>query len=88
MKVEISPKAKKQLKKLTKLEQIVVAKKIRLLSKREGTKSIQKIKKHKNVYRVRVGDLRIVYKKYKKKIRIILIGHRRDIYKLVDRLLR
>lgn len=43
----------------------------------------KKIKGAENLYRVRVGDYRIVYDILKKKLRILVIkvGHRKDIYR-------
>jgi len=87
MRTTLSPKAKKQLQKLSKIGQIVVVRKIRSLSGQNIVIGEEKLKGHKNIYRVRVGDYRIVYSRMSRKLRIILIGHRKDIYKLVDRLL-
>jgi len=43
----------------------------------------KKLKGAENLYRVRVGDYRIVYDILKKKLRILIIkvGHRKDIYR-------
>ena len=43
----------------------------------------KKIRGKENHYRIRIGDYRIVYtpKEYKLIIRVIRIGHRKDIYK-------
>ncbi len=70
------------------MDQIAVGKKIRELSKSKGRYSPKKLKKVKSAYRIRIGNLRIVYKKSKTSIRVVFIGHRKDIYKLVDRLLK
>jgi len=82
MKVIISPHAKKQFQKLQKFDQIVITKKIRLLPQQE-----QKLSGYVNLYRVRVGNYRIVYRKITE-IYIILIGHRKDIYRALGDLLR
>lgn len=84
MKITISPKAEKQLKKISKVDQLIIAEKIRNLNKQT---SLQALRGYKNIYRVRVGDYRIVYRRQKSEIYIILIGHRRDIYKMLTRLL-
>jgi len=87
MRVIVSPFAEKRLRKFSKVNQIIVAKKIRgIASAPQGTGSEQ-LKGYKNIYRARVGDLRTVYRKSKHELYIILIGHRRDIYEKLKRLL-
>ena len=88
MKITLSPRAKKQLKNISKIDQLALANKIRSLKEDKNINQIQKLASYKNIYRVRVGDYRIVFRKSKKEIYLILIGHRRDIYRLVNRLLR
>ena len=86
MKLIISPRAEKQLRKLSKIDQIAVARKIKLLAggQRQKTESLSG---YKNIYRIRVGDLRIVYKKTRKLIYIILIHRREEVYRVLKRLL-
>ena len=86
MKIVISPRAEKQLKKASKVNQIAIANKIRKLAKPQRT--AEKLQGYSDIERVRVGDYRIVYKLKKKQIFIVLIGHRREIYKQLRRLLR
>lgn len=86
MRVILSPRAERQLKKLSKVNQIIIAKKIRELGSKK-TPGEEKLKDYQNVFRVRIGDLRIVYKRTKREIYIVLIGHRRDIYRALRRLL-
>lgn len=86
MRVILSPRAERQLKKLSKVNQIIIAKKIRELGSKK-TSGEEKLKGYQNIFRVRIGDLRIVYKSTKKEIYIVLIGHRRDIYRALRRLL-
>ncbi len=83
MKIIISPHAKKQFKKINKIDQIALARKIRLLP--EENRNIKKLSGYRDIFRIRVGDYRIVYKKSPSQIYIILIGHRKDIYKFVNR---
>ena len=86
MRIIISPQAEKKLRKLQKLEQIAIAKKIRQISNDEGNIAT-KLKGYKDVYRVRIGDFRIIYRFIAGDLRIILIGHRKDIYEELKRLL-
>ncbi|PIP15013.1 hypothetical protein COX47_02030, partial [Candidatus Roizmanbacteria bacterium CG23_combo_of_CG06-09_8_20_14_all_35_49] len=48
----------------------------------------EKLSGYKNIYRMRVGEYRIVYQRTVNQIYIVLIGHRKDIYRLVDQLFR
>ena len=88
MKVVLSPRAEKQLKKLPKVDQIAVAKKIRLIRDEKAVAGEEKLKDFENIFRVRVGGYRIVYRKTRKEAYIVLIRHRKDVYRLVKQLLR
>lgn len=88
MKIIISPRAEKQLKKLPKISQIAVAKKIRSIRDQKNFGREERLKGFRNIFRVRVGDYRIVYRKTSKQIYIILIRHRRDVYRLLKELFR
>ena len=88
MRVILSPKAEKQLKKISKINQIAVVKKIRLIRDSVKIGGEKKLKGFQNVFRARVGDYRIVYRKTRKEAYIVLIHHRRDVYRLVKQLLR
>lgn len=88
MKVILSPRAEKQLKKISKINQIAVVRKIRLIRDKTSISQEEKLKGFRSVFRVRVGDLKIVYKRTYSRIYIILIRHRRNVYRLVKQLLR
>ena len=85
MKVIISPRAEKNLKRLSKIDQIAIVKKIRELKDRQIIQE-EKLKGFPNIFRARVGDFRIVFRHDSSEIYIILIGHRKDIYDLLKRL--
>ncbi|OGK15982.1 hypothetical protein A2690_00820 [Candidatus Roizmanbacteria bacterium RIFCSPHIGHO2_01_FULL_39_12b] len=87
MKIILSPLAEKQLRKITKIDQIAVAKKIRSIVLNKHIKA-EKLQGYLDVFRVRVGSYRIVYKHFKDRIHIVLIGHRRDIYHLLKQLIK
>lgn len=87
MKVILSPRAEKQLRKLSKIDQIAVAKKIRSIRDEREISKEEKIKGFQNIFRVRVGDYRIVYKKTRNEIYIVVIRHRKDVYRRLKRLL-
>ncbi len=88
MKVILSPQAEKQLKKLSKVNQIAIAKKIRVIRDSSKIEGGEKLKGFQNIFRIRVGDYRIVYRKTKSEVYIVLIRHRKDVYRLVKQLLR
>lgn len=87
MTVIISPRAEKQLRKISKFDQIAIANKIRVVANDPPVVREEKLKGFHQIYRVRVGNYRIVYRRSSKDLYIVLIGHRRDIYKLLQQLL-
>lgn len=87
MKVILSPRAEKQLRTLSKFDQVAVARKIRRVRDEKNAVNPEKLSGYRNIYRVRVGRYRIVYQTTTKHVYIVLIGHRRQIYQLVKRLL-
>lgn len=88
MKMILSPRAEKILRKLPKIDQIAIARKIRLFPQIKNIQQEEHLKGFQNIYRVRIGDYRIVYRKNPSEIYIILIGHRKDIYDLLKQLFR
>lgn len=88
MRAILSPRAEKQLKKILKIDQIAVAKKIRQIKDEKIPEKIEKLKGFADIFRVRVGNYRIVFRKDPKEIYIVLIHHRREVYRLLNQLLR
>ncbi len=86
MKLTILPRAEKELRKLPKFDQIAVAQKIRLLSA-SSVSGEEKLAGYRHIYRVRVGNYRIVYKKTSEVVSIVLIRHRRDVYRTLKEML-
>lgn len=86
MKIVLSIKAEKSLKRFSRMDQIILSKKIRQLKNPRNTNE-EKIKGFNNIYRVRVGNYRMVYRKTPQEIYIILIAHRKDVYNLLKQLL-
>jgi mRNA interferase RelE/StbE len=87
MKIIVSSRAKKELKKITKIDQIAAARKIKSL-KENLIVNEEKLSGLKDIFRVRVGSYRIVYKKISQEIYIVLIHHRKDVYRIVNQLLK
>lgn len=86
MRIIISPRAEKELKKIPKLDQIAVARKIRLLKESREAAKEEKLKGYANIFRVRVCDYRILYKRNTQEIYIILIRQRKEVYNLPKQL--
>jgi mRNA interferase RelE/StbE len=86
MDVAVTQKALKQLKKLPKFVQLLVTERLKKL-RLDIFFGIERLTGYNDVYRLRVGDYRIVYKIVGKKAFVILIGHRKEIYELLSRLL-
>ena len=85
MRVILAPRAEKSLRRLSKIDQIAVVKKIRQLQGKQVVQE-EKLKGFRDIFRVRIGSFRIVFRRRPEEIYIILIGHRRDIYDLLKRL--
>ena len=79
--IEIFPKTKKQMAKLSKMVGLSVIAKIRDLSTDQPNLQIKKMQKHKDMYRVRVGNYRIVYHQLTNLIQIVAVQHRKDVYR-------
>lgn len=88
MKITLSPLAEKKFKKLPKIDQIAIAQKIRSLKEEKNLLIEEKLQGYKDTYRVRVGNYRIIYRKFSDLFYIILIGHRKDIYEVLQRMLK
>ena len=87
MKLLILRHAKKQLGKIPKVKQLIIGQKIRSLLGGGLVTNVEPLSGYKGVYRSRVGDYRIIYKIEGDKLFVILVGHRREIYELLRRLL-
>ena len=82
-KVEFVKSAFKDLKKLNKKDQRRILKEIDILSQNPFSELLKyrKVKARENLFRIRIGDYRIIYKVEKDILRIIVIriGHRKDV---------
>lgn len=86
MKIVLSSKAEKQFRSLGKAVQIIMTKRIRDLGNGVLVQE-KKLGGYKNIFRTRVGDYRVVYRKTSAEIFIVMIGHRREAYCLLKDLL-
>lgn len=84
MKLTVASHAQRQIKKLPKVVQIILASKIRRLITEPKVKA-ERLSGYKDYYKIRVGVYRIIFVKFANEIEIVLIGHRKEIYKHLSR---
>lgn len=82
-KIQLKRSVVKTLKSLSQKEIRKIGKKIDCLEQNPIPKDSKKIKGEKALYRVRVGDYRILYffQNVNLTVLVIRVGHRKDIYK-------
>lgn len=88
MKIIISSRAEKELKNIPKINQIAIVRKIRSIKKSSLILNQEKLSGFKSIFRIRIGQYRIVYRKTAEELYIVLISHRKDVYRLINQLLR
>ena len=81
----LSKKALKQLEKISLKDRILIIKKLDLLLITSETLDIKKLHHQHALYRLRVGDYRIIYQVQEKQkiLAVLLVGHRREIYNML-----
>jgi mRNA interferase RelE/StbE len=86
--IEVTPRARKDLKALPKRERQRVAEQIDALKADPRPTGCKKLKGREDFYRIRVGSYRVVYQ-IENEILLILIvrvGDRKEIYEIIRRL--
>jgi len=81
--IEVSATAEKQIRKLPRKDQIRVLRAIRPLATEPVPSGARKVRGYEDVFRIRVGTYRILYRVEGRRLLIIIlkIGHRREIYR-------
>ena len=81
--IEVSATAKRQLRRLNLVDQIKILKRVRGLAEDPRPPGSRKLRGYTDVYRIRVGQYRVLYSVEDHKLVIILlkVGHRRDVYR-------
>ncbi len=81
--VEIRPAAARQIKKLTRIVQEQVFQQLEELELEPRPLGVTKLSAKNNLYRVKVGEYRIVYeiRDAVLLILVVAVGHRREIYR-------
>jgi len=84
--VEFSPSSSKYLKKLNKVTQNLLFKKIEDLQDNPLPNGVKKLSASIGFYRIRVLDYRIIYSLNNSRLEILVIkiGHRSDVYKRLE----
>jgi mRNA interferase RelE/StbE len=86
--IEVTPRARKDLRTLSMRERQIMADQIDALKNDPRPQGCKKLKGREDFYRIRVGDYRMVYR-IEDKILLILIvriGDRKEIYEIIRRL--
>lgn len=86
--IEVTPRARKDLKALPKRERQRVAEQIEALKADPRQTGCKQLKGREDFYRIRVGDYRVIYQ-IEDEILLILIvriGDREEIYEIIRRL--
>jgi mRNA interferase RelE/StbE len=81
--IHLSPAAQRQLKKLSASVQRLIFKQLDSLKHNPRPNGIKKLVGMDNLYRVRVGDYRIIYMIEDKKLSLLIVkvGDRKDVYR-------
>lgn len=81
--VEIAPAAKRQIKKLSKDIQQLVIERLEQLAEIPRPPGVLKMEGEESLYRIRVGDYRIIYEIQDRMLLIVVVkvGHRSRIYR-------
>jgi mRNA interferase RelE/StbE len=81
--VELTRTAEKQLRRIAKRDRNRLVEAIRALADRPRPQGARKLQGYDDVYRIRVGQCRVVYEVLDERVIVIVlkVGHRKDIYK-------
>jgi len=79
--IKITKRAKKQIEKLSQVTKLAIAKKIREMSTEQENLQIKKMQGYDDMYRIRVGQYRIVYQQVAEEKKVLAIQHRKDVYR-------
>ena len=81
--IEVLPAAVRALKKLDERDADRVIKTIDALAEHPRPHGVKKLQGAKDLYRVRVGQYRIIYEVHDQRLLVVVVslGHRRDVYR-------
>ena len=83
--IEFTPRAVRDLKALDRQVRARIANRIDALAENPYPQGIKKLEGEDELYRLRVGDYRILYQVKAKTLLVLIvgIGHRRDVYRRI-----
>ena len=86
--IEVTPRARKDLRALPKKERQRIAEQIDALKTDPRPTGCKKLKGREDFYRIRVGDYRVVYQIEDEVLLILIVrvGDRKEIYEIIRRL--
>ena len=81
--IEFSQDAEHQFKKFTKEVQIRLKHRIDILAENPFPRGVKKLSAEEDLYRLRIGDYRIIYQVQGKALLILILklGHRKNVYR-------
>ena len=81
--VEVAPAAGRQIRKLDRETQRRIVARLAELEDEPRPQDVKKLQGEEDLYRVRVGDYRIVYQIVDRRLLVLVlkVGHRREIYR-------
>jgi mRNA interferase RelE/StbE len=81
--IEFSPTAERQFKKLPKEAQARLKHRIDILAENPFPRGVKKLSAEEDLYRLRIGDYRIIYQAQGKALLILILklGHRKNVYR-------
>lgn len=81
--VEITPAAKRQIKKLSQRVQKLIVERLEQLAINPRSSGVLKMESEEDLYRIRVGNYRIIYEIQDQVLLVIIVkvGHRGDVYR-------
>jgi mRNA interferase RelE/StbE len=82
-KIEVTKTAEKQIRKLSKQDQVRVIRAVLGLASIPRPRGCRKLRGYEEVYRIRVGTCRVLYSIEEKRLLIIIlkVGKRKDVYR-------
>jgi mRNA interferase RelE/StbE len=81
--VEVAPHAERQLRRLPKSIQMRLTTRMKALADEPRPPGVEKLAGEENLYRIRVGDYRIIYAIEDEVLLVLVVtvGHRREVYR-------
>lgn len=81
--IEFAPRADRQFKALERSLQVRLGRRIDGLAENPRPQGIKKLAGEEDLYRLRVGDYRIIYQIQEKRLLVLVVGvgHRADVYR-------